>query len=262
MQDWLDRFMVGKKKYSASVILPIIIAVINTFVADPKAAESLTSLVQEFAPTLIALFGGITYTIIEGMRDKELAKQMPTAIAPSPPSIVLPPVMVSGVSQSPPSIVAPSEPFNPTEFSNDLDDRARRTYLEVNAITRFFAARDKGLQTPCADIQQAVDYTGYLLDLAHKAFEEKFGFSFMESDQHLADDKTCPYYSLDNMARQKGIDFWNMLLQLRKVMVDYASVCRLQDSGLDFKASLPQNYQTLYYVMTLSAEMLETAQRR
>jgi hypothetical protein len=64
------------------------------------------------------------------------------------------------------------------------------------------------------------------------------------------------------MARQKGTDFWSITLELRRVMADYADVCRLQDSGLDFKASLPQNYQTLYYIMTLAAEMLVSAQRR
>jgi len=74
MGNALNNFMVGKKKYSASVILPIIIAIINVFVTNTETANSLVELVQEFLPTIIALVGGVGYAIIEGINDNTKLK--------------------------------------------------------------------------------------------------------------------------------------------------------------------------------------------
>ena len=74
MNNALNNFMVGKKKYSASVILPIIIAIIQVMVTNPETQASLTGLMQEFLPTIIALVGGIAYTIMEGINDNSRLK--------------------------------------------------------------------------------------------------------------------------------------------------------------------------------------------
>jgi hypothetical protein len=74
MSNALNNFMAGKKKYSASVILPIIIAIIQIMVTNTETQASLIGLAQEFLPTLIALVGGIGYTIVEGINDNTRLK--------------------------------------------------------------------------------------------------------------------------------------------------------------------------------------------
>ena len=81
MGDILNNFMTGKKKYSASVILPIIVAAINVFVTNTETANTLVELVQEFLPTIIALVGGAVFTVVEGVNDNSKIKASTIAAA-------------------------------------------------------------------------------------------------------------------------------------------------------------------------------------
>ena len=74
MQDFIDRFMTGKKKISAAVWIPIIVSAVTAIFGDTTTASNLIDIVQEYAPAIIALGGGVGYAIIEGINDNARIK--------------------------------------------------------------------------------------------------------------------------------------------------------------------------------------------
>ena len=131
-------------------------------------------------------------------------------VAPTPPnpSEILPPVPQS---------------FDVEAFDKLVEEKANTDYLEANDITRYFAAQDKFNSTQWADEYHFRTAQDYLVNKAQAAFEYKFGYPYAEAEKHLADDKKCPYYSVANMARQMGIDYWYMLRMVEKTF-DVAGV--------------------------------------
>lgn len=113
------------------------------------------------------------------------------------------------------------KPFDVKEFEEKVTSRALNVYGVENEITKFFAAIDMLGPLPL----NPEDYKTSILFEAvaqHglKAYEEKFGFEYAESELHLKDDKKCEYYSVSNMARQKGIDFWSMLIKVERALAN------------------------------------------
>ena len=150
------------------------------------------------------------------------------------------------------------EPFDMETFDKKLEARAANTYLEITPITVFFAAQDKGKATKCRHIDQALSYWDFLLDKSMKAFEFIYGFRYDEAGKHLADDnKDCPYYSVDNMARQKGIHFWNMLRTVRRTIKKHSELEELSDTNIPWQSKLAPSDQTLFGLGNLSYELLK-----
>lgn len=117
-------------------------------------------------------------------------------------------------------------PFDITEFEDKVKDRALNVYGVENEITKFFAATDMLGPLPLdpGDYKTAILFEA----VAHhglKAYEEKFGFDYADSGAHLKDNKKCEYYSVANMARQKGIDFWSMLIRTEKALFNASFPC-------------------------------------
>jgi len=234
----------GKKKWTAALI-----AIAGTVAAQfaPGQESAIMETVQTMAPMLI---GGI-YIIMQWMHDdkKEQVKvehektiqiqtqtqatnhQSPVTTEPEPPA-----------------------PFDPAAFDQKVEQRAPETYLDANDMTRFFAARDLGRTAPCSYLNKAVDYWLYLLDKAHKAFICKFGYPYNEAENHLADNKQCSYYSVENMARQKGIDYYAMLRELRWAERKVKDIEELYHSDIDWYAKLES--PTLYSVGQLARQLL------
>jgi len=152
------------------------------------------------------------------------------------------------------------DPFDAETFERKLEARAAGTYLEVNPITIFFATQDKGRATKCRHIDQALAYWQLHVDKSMKAFEHMFGFPYREADKHLADaDPGCPYYSVDNMARQKGIHFWNMLRTVRKTIRKQNELEELATTSIPWTEKLAPYDQTLFGLGNLAGELLRTA---
>jgi len=150
------------------------------------------------------------------------------------------------------------EPFDQEAFAKKLEARAAKTYLEVTPTTVYFASLDKGKVTKCAHIDQALAYWDFLITRVRAAFNHMYGFPYEEAHRHLADDnKDCPYYSVENMARQKGIHFWNMLRQVRWVSGKQADLEALALTDIEWKAKLSPRDQTLLAVGTLAGELLK-----
>ena len=251
----------GKKKWTAAII-----AIAGTVVAQfaPEQQDAVMQVVQTLAPLVV---GGL-YIIAQWSHDekKEQVKveQEKTKRAEANNVAVTQEIdrLADEVS---PLVEANYEPFDPEEFAGvddkKLKNRAAQTYLDVSPITVFFAAQGKGKVTKCRHVDQALAYWDHLLNKVMDAFQHMFGFPYEEADQHLADDnQSCPYYSVDNMARQKGIHFWTMLRNVRWVIRKQSDLETLAETDIDWQQKLGKQSQTLFGVGSLASELLNTSQ--
>lgn len=239
----INNFLAGKKKYSA-FLLPILVAIVQAFQLDPETSKQ----IMDYLPTITALLSGIAFIIVEGINDQaKIVGSAATATAQASNGIAAttttaPPIENSvaaqkqAATQSTASASDQAKPaddprtaisFNAEEFDAKVEDRAKQSYLEANDITRYFAAADLGNTARWASLYHQLAYQDYMVAKAMKAFQAKFGYPYAEADKHLADDNKCPYYSVDNMARQKGIDFWFMLLMVRRTIAKAEELSRV-----------------------------------
>lgn len=218
LQNWLD----GKKKYSAFIIT-IAAAILESLNLSPELQAEITA----YIPMLATIASGIAYIIIQGRIDnsKTVANSTNGSATAAAVATVIPTTQTSApsaVAAASTTVAQPAAaaavPFNAEEFDKLVEEKAKTDYLEANDITRYFAAQDLGNTSKWAGLYHQLAYQDYMVAKAMKAFEGKFGFPYAEADKHLADDKKCPYYSVDNMARQKGIDFWYMLRMVRQTL--------------------------------------------
>ncbi len=240
----------GKKKFTATAmgfLTSILGGLVTSGILTQQSAEPVIQILAIAGPLALA-FG---YDIFQGVQDnkKETVKieheKTIQVQAQTTPSMPTPEVIEAAFPV----------PFDAEAFDKKVESKAPETYLDANDMTRFFAARDLGRTTPCSYLNKAVDYWLYLLDKAHKAFICKFGYPYNEAENHLADDKSCPYYSVENMARQKGIDYYAMLRELKWAERKVKDIEELYHSDIDWITKLER--PTLYSVGQLAQEMLK-----
>ena len=230
----------GKKKWTAAIM-----AIAGTVATQfaPEQENAIMEIAQSAAPMLI---GGI-YIIAQWWHDdkKEIVKveheRTEQVKAHATEEMVELRQVIQPILED-----LYFDPFDAEAFEKKLDTRAARAYLQVDPITRYFAAIDRGRVTPCQHIDQAVAYWDFLLTKAREAFSFMFGFPYLEADQHLGDNASCPYYSVDNMARQKGIHTWNMLLGVRRAERKLQEIEGLVECEVDWQAKIGKQDQTLY----------------
>jgi len=262
----MKNFVSGKKKLTMFLVAAATAAV-NAFVADPSQAETITQLVAQYLPTLIVFAGSIFGVNRETKVDveREKTRQLDLSLTKSKEA-------ANGASvkqkveeladEVAPIAEAYHDPFDAEEFAGveerKLKNRAAQTYLQLSPITLFFAAQDKGKVTRCKHIDQALSYWDYLHTKGMDAFEHMYGFPHAEADEHLADDNdSCPYYSVENMARQKGIHYWNMLLNVRWVLKKQAELEKLAETDINWKSKLDRPTQTLFGLGQLASELIK-----
>lgn len=246
----------GKKKWTAALI-----AIAATMAAQfaPEQEATITQAMQNLAPLLI---GGI-YILAQWRHDgkkEEVKIEQAKATQSTTQAIAITELRDD---LAPLIDEAYFDPFDAEGFDKKLGARAASTYLEVNPITIFFAAQDKGKATKCQHIDQVSAYWQLLVDKSMKAFEHMFGFTYGEADKHLADDdKDCPYYSVDSMARQKGIHFWNMLRTVKRIIKKQLELEELAETSIPWQTNLAPYQQTLYGLGALAGELLRTTPQR
>ena len=255
----MKNFMSGKKKITAFLVA-VAVAAINTFVADPAQAESLIELATQYLPTVFAFALSIFYTKEEVKVDVEREKTRQSE-ANGIVSQALERIQ-EVEDEVQPIIQQHYAPFDVEDFAGvddrKLKNRAAQTYIEVTPVTVFFAAKDKGKTTRCKHIDQALSYWDFLRTKVLEAFEDMFGFPYAEADNHLADDdKECPYYSVENMARQKGIHYWAMLRNVREIIRTQAYLETLADSDIPWQQKLDPRDHTLLKLGSLVSELLK-----
>ncbi len=258
----VNKFLAGKKKYSV-FITTLLVALIEMFVVEPEAQKEL----MDFVPLGAMLLSGIVYLTVEGVNDLQREKtNTARAHSGSAASVAQVPYRSPVTQNGAVAILTPTDgqisppgsfqPFDPQVFDERVELHAKQGYLEANDITRFFAAQDVGFATKCQHISQALAYWDYLVMRAHKAFEAKFGYPYEEADKHLKDDKTCPYYSVDSMARQKGADFWRMLLDLRRTIKCAEDLSQLAMSDIKWESKIAPPHDNLHSLGVLAGEVL------
>ena len=179
---------------------------------------------------LMALLSALGYTGKEAYQNVRFGQlkgngtNKVTTIASVAPQLSEKQVISPAMAQPPPGILPPvPQPFDVEEFDKSVEEKAKENYLEANDITRYFAAQDRFNSSQWADEYHFKAAQDYLVKKAQAAFQFKFGYPYAEADKHLDDDKKCPYYSVANMARQMGPDFWFMLRMVEKTL-DVAGV--------------------------------------
>ena len=221
--DWLSRFMSGKKKYSAAIVIPIVVAIINMLATagfvSTETAEGLGSIVTEFLPTLVALFGGIAYTVVEGINDNTRAKK--SMVSEAAGQTIPPPV--ENASQA--ALVQPQEektetpiPFDKESFMNMVEENVVRDFGVRNACTLYYEARRVLREYIRLNNNRALqDCWSFIGTLVSKAFEEIWKQSYDDALIHLNDDTSCTYPNLEYKAIQEGMSHYAILLEYKEV---------------------------------------------
>jgi hypothetical protein len=228
--DWLSRFMTGKKKYSAAIIIPIVVAIINMLATagfvSTETAEGLGSLVTDFFPTLVALFGGIAYTVVEGINDNTRAKNS-TVVAATGQTV---PAATENTSQ--PALMQPQEakteialPFDKESFMGIVEENVVKDFGVRNACTIYYEARRVLREYVRFNNNQALkDCWTFIGNLVDKAFEEIWRQSYDDALIHLNDDSTCTYPNLEYKAIQQGMAHYAILQEYREVQEIFESL--------------------------------------
>jgi hypothetical protein len=221
--DWLSRFMTGKKKYSAAIIIPIVVAIINMLATagfvSTETAEGLGSLVTEFLPTLVAIFGGIAYTVVEGINDNTRAKNN-AVIAVAGQTV---PAAAENTSQ--PALMQPQDikseisvPFDKESFMNMVEESVVKDFGVRNACTLYYEARRVLREYVRFNNNQALkDCWAFIGNLVNKAFEEIWRQSYDDALIHLNDNSSCTYPNLEYKAIQEGMAHYAILQEYKEV---------------------------------------------
>lgn len=227
--DWLTRFMTGKKKYSASIVIPIIIAIVNMLavmgIIKSEQVASIEGLIQEFFPTLVAFIGGITYTVVEGINDNTRAKN--SAVSSTAVSVPSTQVSVSQPSRTQPETQKSETPipFDKETFMNMVEENVVKDYGVRNACTLYYEARRVLREFWKFNNKQAyIDCWSFIHTLIDKAFAEIWKESYDEALIHLNDKPDCTYPNLGYKAIQEGMAHYAILKEYKEVEEIIASI--------------------------------------
>ncbi len=275
MGNWLNNFMVGKKKYSASVIIPIVVTLINVFVSNPETQNTLSGLVQEFMPTLIALVGGINdNTKIKNSTGNQAANALvaPGYLMPAQQQASSQAVAASqpAVAASQPAVVAaaPAPAWDVQAFDARVKERAPLTYGAANPSTELYQALAEGQAAPAEHIEHVEAYWDYIVMKADARFADVWGYSFREAAERVSE-PGCPaapstcgsFSSLKHKALSLGEKFYIAYLDYDHAMSKLQNVRVLAGivtaRGFDWKARLSTAYRTLYYAGEMAPELLK-----
>ena len=279
MSNALNNFMAGKKKYSASVILPIIIAIIQIMVTNTETQASLIGLAQEFLPTLIALVGGIGYTIVEGINDNTRLKNSASngvvngslpaqALNTSQPAQVNSQQTTSDERPATSTVLEPApQLWDVQAFDEQVKKKAPITYGVLNESTELYQAMNSGADTKCDYIEHAVDFWDYLTMKADARFSAIWGYSFREAQEKVQEpgcpthQSTCGSFSnLKHKALALGEAYYTAYLDFERIRtksLEIQSLAEYVKRGFNWKSALAVSNQNLYMLGEVAAQLLK-----
>lgn len=233
----LQKFLDGKKKYSAFVIT-VLATIIPLFVQEPAAQKTLMDMV----PSLAAAAAGVFYILTQGKIDAEkekakVAEAQATIVSNGATAQPAPAPSAQETQETPATQV-----FDPKAFHESVMATVKETYTEVNPCTIFYKARDRGSVTDCQHISQAVDYWNYLVDLAVDARD----WIKELTEKKKGECGRSPEYYVFNRDFNTTIRAAN-------------SLSELAGSKIDWRAKLAPFNRTLYGVGTLAQQLLGNA---
>ena len=256
----LQKFLDGKKKYSAFIITALV-AVLPLLIQEPEAQKTFMDLV----PSLATIMAGIFYIVTQGGIDKEKEKakaaEAQAAIVPiyrdgtttktqngaqAQPAEAQSQIQPINGGAQPSFLQEGSEPFDAKAFHERVMNDASLKYGEANPATVFYEARDKGGLTTCTAIAQAQDYWDYLVTLAYDA------------EQHV---KVVTNVDSPGPCKVRSPEYVQMQLELSKTVRCRDNVYALANPSINgriinWKAKLGIN-NTLRGVGVLAEELLK-----
>jgi hypothetical protein len=236
----LQKFLDGKKKYSAFIITALT-TVIPLFIQDPEAQKT----IMDFVPSLAAAAAGIFYIVTQGGIDKEKEKAKAAlatggaAATITQADVAAQPAQPQVQSQPVPAEPAP-EPLDLKLFHERVLNDTLAKYSEQNAATVFYTAKDKGGMTTCHDIKQAQDYWDYLVTLAYDAEQ------YVREATNVDQPGPCKVRSPEHVYMQN---------ELSKIIRYRDNVYALAQTNVDWRAKLGGN-DTLWHIGVLAEELL------
>jgi hypothetical protein len=245
----LQKFLDGKKKYSAFIITALV-TIIPLLIQEPEAQKTFMDMV----PSLAAALAGIFYIVTQGGIDKEKDKAKAatatngsngsTATTSIENVVMEQPVEAQAIIQPANGAAAvepPAEPFDAKAFHERVLNDASLKYSESNPTTIFYEARDKGGLTTCTDIKQAQDYWDYLVTLAYDSEQ------YVREQTNVDSPGPCKVRSPEHVQAQ---------MELTKTIRCRDNVYALANTSIDWKAKLGIN-NTLRGVGVLAEELLK-----
>ncbi len=236
----LQKFMDGKKKYSAFIITALA-TMIPLFIQDPEAQKT----IMDFVPSVAAAIAGIFYIVTQGNIDKEKEKAK-AALATNGTVTSTQTVAEAQPTQQTQQTQATlqtqvSEPLDLKLFHERVLNDVAAKYTEQNAATVFYTARDKGGLTTCHDIKQAQDYWDYLVTLAYDAEQ------YVREATQVDKPGPCKVRSPEHVQMQN---------ELTKTIRQRDNVYALAQTNIDWRTKLGGN-DTLLHVGALAEELLK-----
>jgi hypothetical protein len=234
----LQKFMDGKKKYSAFIITALA-TMIPLFIQDPEAQKT----IMDYVPTVAAAIAGIFYIVTQGNIDKEKEKVKTAAVLNGTVTSTQNGVSAQPAAQQqiqPVKTEPPPEPLDLKAFHERVLNDVAVKYTEQNAATVFYTAREKGGLTTCHDIKQAQDYWDYLVTLAYDAEQ------YVREATQVDKPGPCKVRSPEHVQMQN---------ELAKTVRQRDNVYALAQTNIDWRAKLGGN-DTLLHVGVLAEELL------
>jgi len=241
----INKAMSGKKKITASLFLPIVAAIVNTFVVDPETAETLNDLVAMYLPTLIVMLSGWFYTVNEASVDRERAKVKTEAERTK--QIELQKVELP--------LLPKPKPVNFKAFLEEVLERVETDEMGRPKGTSLYSAIiGEGKQREVELLSDVWDYAQLVMDAAEKKFEEIHGFDINAPNlqEILRTTGKCPYSSVDAFCAYEGNRI--ALLDVRNARRDKNATFELIE--LDSTNYWKQNYDTTLWGIFRSARRL------
>ena len=217
-----------------------------------------------------ALYAGLALILGQGLADlsKNALKTLEVPLEKVPVSEK--PSTTTTV-ETPPSLRAggeaiPSEtpvPFDVIAFDKAVTQRAKEVYGKVNSSYRFFAARELGMVTRATHIDQSLDYWNYMAGLADEAFTDTWGYNLDEATKRVSE-PGCPnckegcggWTNLRNKAIALGPEFYGSYLDLERTKSILSELEAVKTKGVDWKAKLYPQHQTLYHLGEMAKYLL------
>ena len=238
----LQKFMDGKKKYSAFIIT-VLATMIPLFIQDPEAQKT----VMDYVPSVAAAMAGIFYIVIQGNVDKEKEKAKAALATNGGPTVTSTPTVAQAQPAQPQQQIQPAyqeplpEPLDLKLFHERVLSDTLAKYPEQNPSTVFSTARDKGGMTTCANIKQAQDYWDYMITLAYDAEQ------YVREATDVDKPGPCKVRSPEHVLAQQDIS---------KAIKYRDNVYALAQTSINWRAKLGNN-DSLWHVGVLAEELLK-----
>jgi len=219
------------------------------------------------------------FSVGQGLADFGKNRRMPNALkkpaAPANDANQAYPAAQPAPTPQPPPLPSSAPPEPPASGGHwDLDafdqlvqKKAPLKYSVLNPATELFMAMDLGQVTRAEHFDHVEAYWDYIQMKADSRFNSIWGYSYAEALENVAE-PGCPskpstcgrFSSLKHKALSLGEQYYTAFLDYSRIQRKAGDIAELSyhvQRGLNWRAMLPTNRQTLYWTGESAAELLK-----